>query len=138
MRVFLGQVTFLIAGIGMNAAMVYLWFQGSISTGQVAQIFNTTWNIVQFIWMFSFTIPTVFSAIGTMKQALTVMQDPQDLGDDPHAKPLSVTGGEIVFDDVTFHYGTKKLFANKHVKIRGGEKVGLVGYSGAGNRPLSI
>jgi ATP-binding cassette subfamily B protein len=132
MRVFLGQITFFIAGIGMNAAMIYLWFQGSITTGQVAQIFNTTWNIVQFIWMFSFTIPTVFSAIGLMKQALSVMEDPQDLGDDPQAKPLVVTSGEIVFEDVTFHYGAKKLFENKDVKIRGGEKVGLVGYSGAG------
>ncbi len=39
---------------------------------------------------------------------------------------------EIVFENVSFHYEDKKLFRNKDVRIKGGEKVGLVGYSGSG------
>jgi ATP-binding cassette subfamily B protein len=46
--------------------------------------------------------------------------------------PLVVKQGEIIFDNVSFQYGEKKLFNNKSIHIRGGEKVGLVGYSGAG------
>jgi ATP-binding cassette subfamily B protein len=60
------------------------------------------------------------------------MQDPQDLNDSPHARDLSVTQGEILFRNVSFHYGKKELFENKTVHIKPGEKVGLVGYSGAG------
>ena len=37
-----------------------------------------------------------------------------------------------MFESVSFHYGEKELFVNKHAHIRGGEKVGLVGYTGAG------
>ena len=60
------------------------------------------------------------------------MYDPQDVVDPPNTPPLEVKKGEIIFENVTFHYGEKKLFDNKDVHIRGGEKVGLVGYSGAG------
>ena len=45
---------------------------------------------------------------------------------------LKISSGEIVFDNVSFHYGEMKLFENKHAQIRGGEKVGLVGFTGAG------
>jgi ATP-binding cassette subfamily B protein len=45
---------------------------------------------------------------------------------------LKIHNGEIIFENVSFHYGEKKLFSNKHAHIRGGEKVGLVGFTGAG------
>ena len=60
------------------------------------------------------------------------MNDPQDVLDSPQAVPLVITQGEIIFENVSFHYGEKKLFHNKAVHIKAGEKVGLVGYSGAG------
>jgi ATP-binding cassette subfamily B protein len=60
------------------------------------------------------------------------MRDPQDMGDKPDAKELKISSGEIVFDNVSFHYGEKKLFTNKQAKIHGRERVGLVGYTGAG------
>lgn len=61
-----------------------------------------------------------------------MIRDPQDMGDKPDARELKISSGEIVFDNVSFHYGEKKLFENKHVQICGGERVGLVGYTGAG------
>jgi ATP-binding cassette subfamily B protein len=60
------------------------------------------------------------------------MRDPQDVKDKADAKELKVRSGEIIFDNVSFRYGDKKLFENKQVHIRGGEKVGLVGFTGAG------
>jgi ATP-binding cassette subfamily B protein len=60
------------------------------------------------------------------------MQDPKDVLDPPGVKDLVVRSGEIVFDKVSFQYEKNRIFQNKDVRIRGGEKVGLVGYSGAG------
>ncbi len=60
------------------------------------------------------------------------MQDHQDVVDPHHAKPLVVSKGLIVFDGVSFQYGERKLFQDKDAFIQGGEKIGLVGYSGAG------
>lgn len=89
------------------------------------------------LWISGTEIPRVIQSVGLAKQALTVMCDPEDLNDKPSATPLNVTKGEIIFDDVTFHYGKKKVFQNKSVHIRGGEKIGLVGYSGAGKSTFS-
>jgi ATP-binding cassette subfamily B protein len=60
------------------------------------------------------------------------MQDPQDVSDSKGAAPLVVSQGEIEFRNVFFRYGKNSLFENKNIHIRGGQKVGLVGYSGAG------
>jgi ATP-binding cassette subfamily B protein len=84
------------------------------------------------MWMVGSVLPTLFQSVGTMKQAYSVMQDANDLGDKPEANELKVSTGEIVFENVSFQYGEKKLFENKHVRIKGGEKVGLVGFTGAG------
>ena len=84
------------------------------------------------LWTVGTSLPVVFQSFGIAKQAYSAMRDPNDLGDKLGAKDLIVNKGEIKFDNVTFHYGQKKLFENKHVHIKGGEKVGLVGYTGAG------
>ncbi len=132
MRIFLGLFTFLAGGVAINAVMIHLWMRGSISTGEIAQIFNTTWNITMILWVAGTAIPGLFQSIGIAKQALTLMHHPKDVIDIPKATPLKVSTGEIIFDKVSFNYVGKKLFQNKDLHIKGGEKVGLVGYSGAG------
>lgn len=126
------SVVFLIGAVGLNGFMIVCWMRGKISTGEIVQIFNTTWNLMFILWFVGQEIPQFFQSVGIATQALSVMEDPQDLGDSPKATDLAVKQGEISFKNVSFHYGKKKLFENKDVHIRGGEKVGLVGYSGAG------
>ncbi len=125
---------FYVAGavVAMNGVLIYLWMHNRITTGQVVQVFNTVWSLVVIMWTASTSLPIIFQSLGTMRQAYAVMRDPQDIGDKPEAKELKIKSGEIIFENVSFHYGEKKLFENKHAQIRGGEKVGLVGFTGAG------
>lgn len=118
--------------IGINGFVIYLWLQHQITTGEVAQVFGTMWNIAAVMWAVGGALPAFFQSFGIAKQAYSVMLDPQDMGDKPDAKELKIQDGEIVFENVSFHYGEKKLFSNKQAHIRGGEKVGLVGFTGAG------
>lgn len=118
--------------LGINGFVIYLWLHHQITTGEVAQVFGTMWNIAAVMWAVGGALPVFFQSIGTAKQAYSVMLDPQDMGDKPDAKELKIQTGEIIFDNVSFHYEEKKLFSNKHAHIRGGEKVGLVGFTGAG------
>jgi ATP-binding cassette, subfamily B, bacterial len=109
---------------------VYYWMQGNISTGDVVQGLYMIWNLTLIVIHIADKSPEFFQSLGIAKQALSVMDDPQDMGDQEEAKELKVHTGEIIFDNVTFHYdGEKKLFQNKHIQIRGSEKVGLVGYT---------
>lgn len=132
MRCFFSFFYFLAVFLLMFGTMIYLWLHNQISTGQVIQVFTTMWGFANVLWAVGSALPIVFQSFGTMKQAYSVMQDPKDLGDTPTAKHLKITSGEIIFDQVYFHYGQKDLFVNKNVHIQGGEKVGLVGYTGAG------
>lgn len=132
MRAVQGLFCFLGAGLGLNGYMLYCWLHGTITSGEAVLIFNGTWNITMIAWMVGFELAGYIQSIGIARQALTLMNDPKDIIDAPTANPLHITQGEIVFDNVTFQYGHKKLFQNKHVVIKGGERVGIVGYSGAG------
>lgn len=126
------SLLFVVGVVTINGFMIQQWMQGMISTGEIIQIFNTTWNVIMVLWFTGEVIPQFFQSIGIASQALSVMQDPQDVLDAAIAIPLSVKRGEILFENVSFRYGDKQLFENKDVRIQAGEKVGLVGYSGAG------
>lgn len=132
MRLFLGFFAFLVGGLSINGFMIYLWLEGRITTGEIAQIFNMNWGMLMMMWIAGISIPGFFQSIGIAKQALSLMHDPQDVVDLASAKPLSIKSGAIAFENVSFRYGQNRLFRDKNVQIRGGEKVGLVGYSGSG------
>ena len=123
---------FLVRIITLNGFMILYWTQNKITTGEVIQVFNTTFNVVMILWVAGDLMPQFFKSVGIASQALSLMHDPQDVIDPPQTPPLVVKQGEIVFENVSFSYGEKKLFSNKDVHIKGGEKVGLVGYSGGG------
>lgn len=133
MKFAMGLVSFLGAGLALNWYMLYCWQQGTITAGEVIFIFNTSWNIVMMAWIAGLELPILYKEIGVCKQALTIIRDPIEVADSLQAKPLKVKRGEIIFDNVTFHYLPQaNIFEDKTMTIRAGEKVGLVGFSGSG------
>jgi ATP-binding cassette subfamily B multidrug efflux pump len=63
---------------------------------------------------------------------------PHGLTDAPGAKPLQVPRGEVRFERVTFHYGREDgVIDDLSLVIAPGEKVGLVGASGAGKSTIA-
>lgn len=133
MKMALGLTAFLGIGLALNWYMLYSWQQEWITTGEVVFIFNTTWNITMMVFIAGLELPQLFKEIGICRQAISIIQAPHDIVNAKDAKPLKVNKGEIVFDNVTFRYGTgAKLFQNKNITIPAGQKVGLVGFSGSG------
>jgi ATP-binding cassette subfamily B protein/ATP-binding cassette subfamily B multidrug efflux pump len=79
----------------------------------------------------------IFQAIGTIKDAMPVMTTPPAIIDPPRSKPLEVGAGEIRFETVGFAYKAgKPVIDDLSLTIKAGEKVGLVGISGAGKTTL--
>lgn len=123
---------FIIGTFTLTGFLVSHWIKGKVSTGDAVQILYTIWNVSFVLYLVADKSPEFFQAIGMAKQAFSLMQEPQDIVDPPHARPLSIKQGAIVFENVGFRYGEKAIFQNHNLKIEPGEKIGLVGYSGAG------
>ncbi|MBW9114463.1 ABC transporter ATP-binding protein [Rhizobium cauense] len=80
----------------------------------------------------------IFQAIGTIKDAMPVMTTPPTIIDRQGAADLAVDSGEIRFENVRFAYkGVKPVIDDLSLTIQPGEKVGLVGLSGAGKTTLA-
>ncbi|MCQ1855360.1 ABC transporter ATP-binding protein [Neorhizobium galegae] len=79
----------------------------------------------------------IFQAIGTIKDAMPVMTTPPTITDPPDGKEIAVPRGEVRFRDVCFSYRAgKQVIENLSLTVKSGEKVGLVGLSGAGKTTL--
>jgi ATP-binding cassette subfamily B protein len=84
-------------------------------------------------WFTMSQVDEFHQAVGKCKQSLSYLIIPHEIKDKEDAQNLLMTKGQIHFSNVKFHYkGTEPLFQKKSVSIDGGQKVGLVGYSGSG------
>jgi ATP-binding cassette subfamily B multidrug efflux pump len=116
---------------------IWLWLGEIVTIGAVATAIGLVirlWGMSQWV-MWEMT--GLFENIGTVQDGIGSISLPRVVDDRPDAKELVVSKGEIVFDDVRFHYGRSKgVLENFTLTIRPGEKVGVVGRSGAGKSTL--
>jgi ATP-binding cassette subfamily B protein len=76
---------------------------------------------------------TFSELVGRCNQALWLIAEPHSIKDSPMAMPLVVTAGNLCFDNVSFAYRQNRLiFQNLSTTIHAQQRVGLVGFSGAG------
>jgi ATP-binding cassette subfamily B protein len=74
---------------------------------------------------------------GQVKDGLELVFQPYQVVDAPDAHNIKMRGSSINFADITYHYnGKENLFENFNLKIKSGEKIGLVGHSGSGKSTL--
>lgn len=70
---------------------------------------------------------------GQVHSALKTLAVPPEIVDAPQAKQLKIRQASISFENVCFAFkGKDCLFENLNLEIKAGEKVGLIGTSGAG------
>ncbi|OAQ34666.1 hypothetical protein K457DRAFT_28061 [Linnemannia elongata AG-77] len=72
-----------------------------------------------------------------MEKMLDLFQEPVEIQDLPLAKPLTMTGGEVVFENVSFGYNPQNPNLKAvSFKIPHGKKLALVGPSGGGKSTI--
>jgi ATP-binding cassette subfamily B multidrug efflux pump len=117
----------------VGAVGIWLWLQGSMTPGAIAVALGLVMRFQGMSQWVMWEMSALFENIGTVKDGISSISLPRLVQDPPGARPLVVTKGEIRFEKVKFHYGKKEgVIENLDLHIRPGEKIGLVGRSGAG------
>jgi ATP-binding cassette subfamily B multidrug efflux pump len=82
-------------------------------------------------------VSSFFRELGVVKEGMQTIAQPVTLLDAPNAKPLVVENGAIEVDQLAHHYGRSSGGIDSvSLQIPAGQKVGLVGQSGAGKSSL--
>jgi ATP-binding cassette subfamily B multidrug efflux pump len=82
-------------------------------------------------------ITSIFENIGVVQEGMMTIARPHTLVDKPDAPALNVTRGQVTFDHVSFGYGRQSgLIDGLSLDVKPGEKIGLVGRSGAGKSTM--
>lgn len=116
---------------------IYLWLNGSITPGAIAIVMSLAIRLTSMSHWILWEISGLFENIGTVQDGINTLSVPSKVNDKPNAIALNVHRGDIIFDSVNFSYNTNEaVFENLDLQIPAGEKVGIVGRSGAGKSSL--
>lgn len=119
-------------GITM-AYLLYARSHSLITIGDFALTLTINIYIVDGLWNIGQQFNTFSEQLGKVSQGIRMTMDTPSLIDQNPATLLKISGGEICFENVTFHHrDNTALFDNVNIHIPAGRKVGLVGYSGGG------
>ena len=123
---------------GTTALAIALWMRGMLSVGDLTIASGLAIRIATMSGWIMWTSIGIFDNVGAVQEGMETIARPQELIDKPDAMELKVARGEIRFENVTFHYGKKSgIIENLSLTIKPGEKVGLVGRSGAGKSTIA-
>src|SRR6185503_18221948 len=118
---------------GAGASAIWLWQRGSIDVGAIAMVLPLTLQLANTSRQIAVQITDLFEEIGIVQEGMMTIARPLQLIDPPGAEPMVVKDGGIAFDAVRFGYGRQiGVLDNFSLTVRPGEKIGLVGRSGAG------
>ncbi len=116
---------------------LWLWVQGEVGVGAVAAASAMALRLNGLAHWIMWEVASLFEHVGTVEDGMRTLSRAHTVVDAPDAKPLRVTRGEITFEHVTFAYGGKRAVVDDLcLHIRPGEKIGLVGRSGAGKSTI--
>lgn len=123
--------------VGVVGWAVYLWMQGQASVGVVAAATALTLRLNAMTGWIMWALTTFFRQLGVVAEGMETIAQPIDLVDVPGAQTLDLNEGRIELRDLSHHYG-REAGGLDHINliVHPGEKIGLIGRSGAGKSSL--
>ena len=114
-----------------------LWSRGEVGVGAVAAATALALRLNGIAHWIMWEFSSLFENIGTVQDGIGIFSRARAVTDRPDAIALEVPRGEVRFDAVSFGYGGERpVISGFSLHIRPGEKIGLVGRSGAGKSTI--
>ena len=136
MRLILQALNLAIYALLLPLAL-YRLVRGAITIGDFLLISTLMIQLIRNVFDMANGLPETYDTIGSIRDSLAMLIVPRDIRDRPGATDMLVTRGEVAFDGIGFAYDHKKpIFDRLALTIPAGQRVGLIGHSGAGKTTL--
>lgn len=139
-----GIITAVITVVIMTVTTVFIaggnaWY--GITPGTLVMMFTYTYTVTNQFNFINNGLQRFNRAFGDASGMTAVLDEPRLVADKPDAKPLVVTEGAIDFTGIGFRYADGDtetcVFDGFDLHIPAGQRVGIVGMSGAGKTTLT-
>ncbi len=118
-------------------ATLWLWSTNAVGIGAVAAATAMALRLNGVSHWIMWEMANLFENIGTVQDGIGALSRPVAIRDVPDAPNLQVGRGEITFTHLDFSYVPgKPVVSDFNLRIRAGEKIGLIGRSGAGKSTI--
>ena len=130
---------FALLNIGSLSYALVLWGHGALSVGTIVIIQLYIGKMFASLWPLGRALKRFMRALTDAQEMVDIFDMPRDIADPAHPAPCRMTRGTITFDNVQFAYddGAQHVVSNVSLTIPAGQKVGLVGTSGAGKSTIT-
>ena len=123
--------------VGVVGWAFALWMQGEASIGVVAAATALTLRLNAMTGWIMWALSSFFRQLGVVSEGMETISKPIEMVDIAGAQPLTITEGKIEVQGLSHHYGRQSGgLSDVSFTIQPGEKIGLVGRSGAGKSSL--
>ena len=118
---------------GVVAWGIVLWQHGQASVGDLVLITGLSFTILHSTRDLAVALVDLTQHVARLDEAIGALLTPHELPDQPDAPSLVPGAGRVTFEGVGFAYpGRPAVLRDFDLTIKPGERVGLVGFSGAG------
>ncbi len=126
--------------IGFEVLLVWImidaWAAGQITLGTIFAIQTFVWIMFSNLWELGRLFQDYSNALADAEEMMGMLNQTPDILDANKPEPCHIRKGAIEFKNVGFKYETEKktphVFKDFNLQIKAGQKIGLVGESGAG------
>jgi len=117
--------------------IIQFWQKDMITVGTIVLVQVYVLGLSNRLWDFGRMIRNIYESFADSKEMVEILETPYEVKDIPDAKILTVSGGQIKFKDISFAFNqTRMVLENIKLNIKSGEKIALIGSSGAGKSTM--
>jgi len=113
--------------------VIKYWDQGLTTIGTFVLVQTYIIGLAQQLWGFNRFVRKIYESLADAKEMVEILVTPYEIKDVSNAKKLKVSQAEIAFKDVSFNFNeNREVIPNLNITIKPGEKIAIIGPSGAG------
>ena len=118
---------------GLLGWALWLWDQGKATSGDIVLVSSLGFTILHGTRDLAVALVDVTQHVARLAEAVKTLLEPHGMPDHNDAVELVPQGGRVTFDKVTFAYPKRRpILDHFDLDIPAGQRVGLIGKSGAG------